>query len=76
MSRDAPSLNDLYGPGAEEADAAADSTCVECEEAFSERNTFTEAGWKETKIGGLCEICFDLITKEEDEEGDDDGPAF
>lgn len=33
--------------------------CIDCGEEFSNNNVFTEAGWKETKISGLCEKCFD-----------------
>ena len=32
--------------------------CVKCKEAFTDANVFTPAGWKETKISGLCERCF------------------
>ena len=40
MSRDAPSLDDLYGPGAEAADAEAQS---EVEELFDENTKLREA---------------------------------
>ena len=48
--------------------------CINCNATFSNDNTFTESGWRETKISGLCEICFDRITFafEEDLEYDND----
>jgi len=36
--------------------------CVSCGQSFNKDNTFTEAGWRETKISGLCEECFDFFT--------------
>lgn len=38
--------------------------CVHCDKPFTNNNVFTEAGWKETKISGLCERCFDEIFTE------------
>ena len=35
--------------------------CVFCGEEFSDENVFTEAGWRETKISGSCEKCFDKM---------------
>lgn len=35
--------------------------CVQCKQPFSDSNTHTEAGWKETKISRMCEDCFDKI---------------
>jgi hypothetical protein len=40
-------------------------TCLECKQPFSDRNTHSEAGWKETQISGLCEDCFDALFEEE-----------
>lgn len=40
--------------------------CIACCCPFNEHNVFTEAGWRETKISGLCEKCFDEICKEDD----------
>lgn len=39
--------------------------CVLCGEEFSDKNTHTDAGWKETKISGMCEDCFDDVLSEE-----------
>lgn len=38
--------------------------CVQCGEAFSNDNVFSQAGWKETKLSGLCERCFDDAFRE------------
>lgn len=46
--------------------------CVLCKEPFGEANVFTQAGWRETQITGLCEACFDRVTAEDDEETIDD----
>lgn len=35
--------------------------CVQCKEPFSDSNFFTHLGWKETKISGLCEKCWDAM---------------
>jgi len=39
--------------------------CIKCREGFSPSNVYTDAGWRETKISGLCERCFDEICKED-----------
>lgn len=41
--------------------------CVQCTEAFTARNVFTEAGWRETQISGMCEKCWDTLFAEPDE---------
>ena len=43
------------------------------DEALLEGHVYSDAGMEELKITGYCEFCFDLITKEPDEEtrGDD-----
>lgn len=33
--------------------------CVSCKQPFSDKNVYTELGWKETKISKLCEKCWD-----------------
>lgn len=35
--------------------------CVFCKEPFSDKNVFTQLGWRETQISGMCEKCFDSI---------------
>ncbi|OYD64814.1 UNVERIFIED_ORG: hypothetical protein BDU10_7434 [Burkholderia sp. CF145] len=37
------------------------TSCRCCGEPFSDANVYSEAGWIETKISGLCEICFDTL---------------
>lgn len=49
--------------------------CIECQEGFSDKNVFTDAGKRETQISGLCGRCFDNMFKDEDEEGDGDVPT-
>jgi len=44
------------------------ASCVACKDRFSDANCFTQAGWQETQISGLCERCFDQICAEEDDE--------
>lgn len=39
-----------------------DGECIECGEPFTEKNVHTELGWRETKISGMCEDCFDEVT--------------
>ena len=41
--------------------------CISCKQPFSDVNVFTDAGWRETKISGMCEACFDDIFKDEEE---------
>jgi hypothetical protein len=33
--------------------------CIFCKEPFSDKNVFTQLGWRETQISGMCEKCFD-----------------
>jgi hypothetical protein len=41
--------------------------CAECRQPFTEANVKTHAGWRETQISDLCEVCFDTLL----DEGDD-----
>lgn len=41
--------------------------CRRCKQAFSDKNVFTPAGWRETKITGICEKCFDEVCGDEEE---------
>ena len=38
-------------------------TLAQCKEAFSDKNVFTQAGWRETKISKMCESCWDNLFK-------------
>lgn len=48
--------------------------CRNCGERFSDANVYSEAGWLETRISGLCEVCFDtladLLARDADDEHD------
>ncbi len=50
--------------------------CVCCGEPFSDANVYSEAGWIETQISGLCEVCLDtlaeLIAREDDDDQSDE----
>ena len=46
-------------------DNAAQGRCIKCGEDFSDKNTHTVAGWKETRISGMCEDCFDELFNKE-----------
>lgn len=41
--------------------------CVRCSDAFTNANVYTAAGWRETKLSGLCERCWDEVFAEEPE---------
>lgn len=45
--------------------------CFACGEDFSEENVLTEAGARETQISGMCEVCFDEMCAELEEENDE-----
>lgn len=43
--------------------------CINCKKPFTNENVFTYLGWKETRLSGMCEKCFDACTLAfEDEE--------
>ncbi|WP_233866764.1 hypothetical protein [Paraburkholderia adhaesiva] len=52
--------------------------CVSCGARFSDVNVYSDAGWIETRISGLCEACFDtfvelmVVTRTGDEHDDDE----
>lgn len=67
-------FNELFRRIREESrQAAASGICVSCKTPFSEANTHSQAGWRETQISGLCEDCFDEACP--DDEGDEDDNA-
>jgi hypothetical protein len=45
--------------------------CRCCGQAFSEFNTFSEAGWIETQVSRLCEVCFDVVSDLPRKDADD-----
>jgi len=52
---------DLYGMTVEEANKK--GICLQCKEEAIPK-CYSEAGKREFYISGLCELCFDNITKE------------
>lgn len=38
--------------------------CTNCNKPFSNENTYSKEGWKETQISGMCEKCFDSLFEE------------
>jgi len=52
---------DCYGQTTKEAQNTGD--CIQCKEPALPK-CYSHAGRKEYQISGLCEICFDEITKE------------
>ena len=56
-----PLINELAAAAGFDLNNAEKGCCVRCGEPFSNKNTHTAAGWKETTITGLCEDCFDRI---------------
>lgn len=60
-----PFLNTLAEAAGFNLDNAANGCCIKCAEPFSDKNTHTAAGWKETRITGMCEDCFDKLFAKE-----------
>jgi len=54
---------DVFGKTKEEATST--GLCISCGKPALER-CYSDAGRREYYISGLCEICFDEITNEED----------
>jgi hypothetical protein len=42
-------------------------TCVKCQKPV-EKRIHSNAGWREYKISGLCEVCYDEIFAGDDDE--------
>jgi len=38
--------------------------CQSCRRLFTDENTRSKLGWRETQISGFCENCFDGLFKE------------
>lgn len=47
---------------------AKEGHCLRCKQPFSDKNVHTEAGWKETKLSGYCEDCFDEMFDDDEED--------
>jgi hypothetical protein len=48
--------------------------CVGCTRPFSDENCFTQAGWQETQISGVCERCFDQMCADAEAEEEEEMP--
>lgn len=48
-------------------------TCIECQQPFTRKNVYSDLGWKETQISGLCEECFDALFEEIPEDENENG---
>lgn len=42
--------------------------CISCKQPFTSANVFSQLGCKETQISGMCEICFEGLFDEMEEE--------
>jgi|GEM_PF-6376960 len=54
-------------PAAPEVPNPPSGGCIRCKKPFSDENVKTAAGWAETKISQMCELCFDAITAEHED---------
>lgn len=45
--------------------------CLTCKQPFSVDNVKTSAGWKETQISGMCEVCYDELFQDAQDSGVD-----
>lgn len=43
--------------------------CILCDQPFTAANVFTDAGWREVRLSGMCEECFDREFADEEETG-------
>ena len=41
--------------------------CVWCNHPFSDKNVFSDLGWREVEISQMCEKCFDSIEELQDD---------
>jgi hypothetical protein len=44
-------------------------TCIQCNDPFTDENVYTDKGWKESQISGLCERCWNAMPQEPEEGG-------
>lgn len=51
---------------AEYTAAHAAEVCVDCKERFTAANVQSPAGWRETRISGMCENCWNALFAEGD----------
>lgn len=51
--------------------------CFQCKQPFTSENVYSDMGWRETQISGICEKCFDKMFEEsEDHEDEQRDPPF
>ena len=53
--------------GLSRTDAHNDGVCIKCGQPAL-ANCYSEAGRREYKLSGLCELCFDKMSQEEEED--------
>ena len=56
------------------ADHVTHTKCVSCAQRFSDENCFTQEGWQETQISGMCERCFDAVAMESEDDDEERCP--
>lgn len=45
--------------------------CISCKQPFTAERVKTSAGWKETQISGMCEVCYDELFQDAQDSGVD-----
>lgn len=45
--------------------------CISCKLPFTAERVKTSAGWKETQISGMCEVCYDELFSDAQDSGVD-----
>ena len=45
--------------------------CISCKQPFTAERVKTYAGWKETQISGMCEVCYDELFDDAQDSGVD-----
>ena len=45
--------------------------CISCKLPFTAERVKTSAGWKETQISGMCEVCYDELFQDAQDSGVD-----
>jgi len=45
--------------------------CTSCDKPFTAERVKTSAGWKETQISGMCEVCYDALFQDAQDSGVD-----
>jgi hypothetical protein len=45
--------------------------CISCKLPFTAERIKTSAGWRETQISGMCEVCYDELFQDAQDSGVD-----